>query len=288
MRLRSVPFLLPDKTHPFMPFLSVNGVRLHYTDEGSGRETLVFSHGVLWSGAMFEAQARAFGNRYRIIRYDHRGQGQSEAPRQGYDMDTLTDDAAAIIQQLVGKPVHFVGLSTGGFVGMRLAARRPELVRSLTLLETTCDPELPETRARYRLLNTLFFLFGPKPLTKPVMRLLFGQKFLNDPNRAEERCFWEAQLQANTRTVTRAVRGVIERSGIADELPHIICPTLVLVGTQDVATVPAKAERIAKFIGEASLQYLDGAGHSSSVEEPAQVNAALEAFLSRVQKPVNG
>lgn len=270
-----------------MPFLSVNGVRLHYTDEGSGPETIVFLHGLLWSGAMFEAQARAFGDRYRIIRYDHRGQGQSESPRQGYDMDTLTDDAAALIEQLVGKPVHFVGLSMGGFVGMRLAARRPELVRSLTLLETSCDPEPIENRSRYRLLNTLFFLFGPKPVTKPVMQLMFGQKFLNDPGRAEERRFWETQLQANARTVTRAVRGVIERNGIADELPHIICPALVLVGTQDIATVPAKAERIAKLIGEASLQYLEGAGHSSSVEEPAQVNAAIETFLSRVQKPVN-
>src|SRR5205823_2727516 len=125
-----------------VPMLAVNGVRLYYDDTGGSGEPIVFSHGLLWSGRMFEAQVAALRGRYRCITYDHRGQGRSDVPRaRSHDMETVTDDAASLIEALGAAPVHFVGLSMGGFVGMRLAARRPELLRSLVLLETSADPE---------------------------------------------------------------------------------------------------------------------------------------------------
>src|SRR3954452_757348 len=119
-----------------MPRLRVNNAELHYTDTGGGPETIVFAHGVLWDGRMFDAQVAALRDRYRCITFDFRGQGQSEVTASGYDMDTLAEDAAALIQTLGVAPCHFVGLSMGGFIGMRLAVRRPELIQSLMLLET--------------------------------------------------------------------------------------------------------------------------------------------------------
>ena len=71
---------------------------------------------------MWRFQVAAFRDRFRCVAWDHRGQGRSELTEGGYDMDTLADDAAALIAQLGIAPVHFVGLSMGGFVGMRLAA----------------------------------------------------------------------------------------------------------------------------------------------------------------------
>src|SRR5262249_22014148 len=112
-----------------MPRIVVNGANLHYEDTGPGREPIVFAHGLLWSGRMFEAQVAALKGRYRCITFDFRGQGQSEITRSGYDMDTLADDARALIEALGIAPCHFLGLSMGGFVAMRLAARRPELIR---------------------------------------------------------------------------------------------------------------------------------------------------------------
>ena len=89
---------------------------------------------------MFAAQVAEFSKQYRVIAYDHRGQGSSEVGGP-YDMDTVAADAAELIRTLVGGPVHFIGLSMGGFVGMRLAARHPELVKSLVLLETSANAE---------------------------------------------------------------------------------------------------------------------------------------------------
>src|SRR5690349_639574 len=124
-----------------MPHLKINGVNYYYEEHGSGKETIVFSHGLLWSGAMFAKQVAALKSRYRVITYDHRGQGQTEVTQGGYDMDTLTGDAVELIKALNAAPCHFAGLSMGGFVAMRLAIRHPELLKSVILMETSADPE---------------------------------------------------------------------------------------------------------------------------------------------------
>jgi pimeloyl-ACP methyl ester carboxylesterase len=137
-----------------MPIVEANGVKIYYQETGSGEETLVFSHGLLWSHHMFRAQVEYFKSKYRIIAYDHRGQGQSEY-RTPFDMDTLAEDAAALIKSLCDGPVHFAGLSMGGFIGMRLGARYPELIKSLILLETSANAEPVENHPKYKTLNGL-------------------------------------------------------------------------------------------------------------------------------------
>jgi pimeloyl-ACP methyl ester carboxylesterase len=195
-------------------------------------------------------------------------------------MDTLAEDAAALIEALDAAPCHFVGLSMGGFIGMRLAIRRPELLKSLVLLETSADPEPPESARQYRLLNFVARWFGLGLVAGRVMPIMFGEPFLTDPERADLRAAWRERLVANDKVgITRAVKGVVEREGVYDELGEITVPTLVVVGEEDVATPPPKAERIAARIPNAELVVLPRAGHTSTVEEPKAVNAALEAFL---------
>jgi pimeloyl-ACP methyl ester carboxylesterase len=93
-------------------------------------------------------------------------------------------------------------------------------------------------------------------------------------------------LIANDRIgVERALGGVIARAGVEDEIAKITAPTLVVVGDEDVATVPAKAERIRDLIPGAKLAVIPRAGHSSTIEEPDAVNAALASFLAEVAQP---
>ncbi|SDZ08353.1 alpha/beta fold hydrolase [Nitrosomonas sp. Nm33] len=266
-----------------MPKIQVNGAKLHYTDEGTGPETILFAHGLLWSGQMFEAQINALKDRYRCITFDFRGQGQSEITQDGYDMEILYRDVVRLIEVLGCAPCHFTGLSMGGFMGMRLAARRPELLRSLMLLGTSADPEPVENVPRYNRLNFVARWLGLRFVAAPVMRIMFGQTFLTDPNRAAQREEWEKHLIANHRIgVSRAVRGVIDRQGVYDEIGKITTPTLIMVGEEDVATVPAKAERIQARIAGSRLVRIPGAGHSSTIEEPEAVNMAIKAFLDKL------
>ena len=267
-----------------MPYADLNGARIHYTDTGGDGAAIVFSHGLLWSGEMFAAQVDHFSNLgFRCITFDHRGQGQSGVTDSGYDMDTLSEDAAQLIAHLGVAPCHFAGLSMGGFVGMRLAARHPRLLKSLILLETSADGEPEENGPKYRRLNFVARWIGLWAVAGQVMPIMFGQTFLNDPARAAERARWKAAMIANHRIgITRAVMGVVERAPILPELGKIDLPTLIVVGEEDVATVPEKSERMHAAIGGSELVRLPRAGHSSTIEEPLAVNAAMEAFLARV------
>lgn len=250
---------------------------MYYEDTGNGDEIIVFSHGLLWSGEMFHKQVDFFKDKYRVVTYDHRGQGRSEVTDSGYGMDQIYLDAVELIEKLKLGRVHFGGLSMGGFVAMRLAARRPDLVNSLILMETSALPE-PFT-FKYSILNTIVKLFGVKSVTGPVMKIMFGDKFLNDPDRKEEKEYWTKKLQSNKKTITKAVEGVIQRESVADELDAITCPVLVLVGDQDKATVVEKARYIHENIPQSKLVIIPGAGHSASIEEPEAYNEAIELFL---------
>jgi pimeloyl-ACP methyl ester carboxylesterase len=179
--------------------LEVNGAQDFDEDTGlpAGRpdaESVVFCHGVLFSGKSFHAQVERLRDRYRCVAVDFRGQGLSPAADSGYDMDTLTDDVVGIIDELGLGRVHFVGLSMGGFVGMRLAARHPELVRSLVLLDTSSGPEPKGNVPRYKLLAGIYTWFGIRPVRKPVEKILFGPTYLADPRAKAELDEWVEEL----------------------------------------------------------------------------------------------
>jgi 3-oxoadipate enol-lactonase len=260
-----------------MPMIHVNGAKIYYEEHGNGPETIVFAHSLLWSGRMFDNQVNALKSRYRCITFDFRGQGQSEVTDTGYDMDNLSKDAAALIEDLDCAPCHFLGLSMGGFVGMRLAIRRSDLIESLMLLETSADPEPAKNIGRYRLLNFIARWFG----LNLIMPIMFGKKFLNDPSRAELKTEWRQRMIANHRIgITKATKAVISRQEVYEKLDQITVPTLIIVGEQDFATPPEKAERMHARIQGSKLVVIPGAGHTSTIEEPDAVNAVIEEFLN--------
>jgi pimeloyl-ACP methyl ester carboxylesterase len=264
-----------------MPYLSLPSLNLYYEEIGSGPETLVFSHGLLWSHRMFEAQVVEFSKTYRVIAYDHRGQGKSEV-KGPYDMDTVAEDAAALIRNLVDGPVHFIGLSMGGFVGMRLAARHPELIKSLVLLETSANAEPLENLPQYKLLNGIVRWIGIiPPIANKVMKIMFAHSWLQDSANTTSIRRWKKELSSNKKSITGPVEGVIYRKGVEEELGNITCPTLVIVGDEDVATTPEKAAFIQKGIKGTTLELISGAGHSSCIEKPQEVNRLLKEWLKK-------
>ncbi len=264
-----------------MPHATVNGVRIFYEERGRGAETIVFSHGLLWSTALYEPQLEALAGEYRCIAWDHRGQGRSESPNErSHQIESCYHDALALLEHLHATPCHFVGLSMGGFVGMRIAARHPELLRSLSLLATASDPEPREHLPRYRTLNRVAGLLGIGVVAPKVMPIMFGQTFLTDPARSDERERWLAELRKNQRTITRAVNGVIERESVSDELGNIRCPVQILHGDEDAAISRVRARTTYERIAGSRFHAIPSAGHSMTVENPVAVNEALRNFLA--------
>jgi pimeloyl-ACP methyl ester carboxylesterase len=288
-----------------MPTRAVNGTELYFEDTGGSGPVVVFSHGLLMNHRMFAAQVAGLRGKFRCISYDHRGHGGSAAGvGRIISTEQTYQDAVALLEALgVGcgsgpavsrdaassnfaggrertGPVHFVGLSMGGFVGMRLAARRPDLVAKLVVLESSAEREPSENILKYKALGALARVVGVRPLVGAVTPILFGKTFLTDPSKKADLAHWKAELARNAPGVYRAANGVIEREAILAELPQIAAPTLVLVGEEDVATVPAKSERIAATIPGARLVTIPKAGHSSTVENPEFVTEQLAAFLA--------
>ncbi len=264
-----------------MPAIKVNGVTLHYEEHGSGEETIVFVHGLLMNHLMFDAQVEALKPKYRCIAFDLRGQGKSEVTDSGYDMDNLTMDTVGLIEALNCGPCHFVGLSMGGFIGMRLAIHHSRLLRSLSLLETSADPEPEENVTGYRLMAYIGRIFGFRPLAGRLSSILFGRDFLSDETQKETLAHWQQRIKCNHRAgSSRAAMGVIKREGVYQQLGQITTPTLIVVGDQDLATTPAKSRRLHDAIAHSKLVIIPGAGHSSSIEKPADVTRELKTFIS--------
>ncbi len=258
---------------------SINGCDLWIEDSGGTGVPILFLHGLLWSTRQFDSQIQVLRPHFRCVAYDHRGQGQSAVPpERAITIEQCYQDAVAVIETLRIGPCHVVGLSMGGFVGMRLAARRPDLVRTLVLLETSADAEPGENMSRYRRLNFMARWFGLRTVADKVMPLMFGKTFLHSAARAEERHVWRTHLINNRRDIWRAVNGVIEREPVTNELEKIRTPTLVLVGEEDVATVPAKAQAIVAAVRGARLMRIPNAGHTSTIEEPEYVNEVLTTW----------
>jgi len=271
-----------------MPTMTVGSVPLAYEDTGPppGRPdapTVLFGHGLLFSGWMFRAQVEALRGRYRCVTVDWRGQGDTPGVGGGYDMDSLTADAIALIRALGVEPVHWVGLSMGGFVGARIAARHGELLRSLVLLDTSAEREDPAKHGPYRRLAWALRLVGFWPIAGRLHSIMFSPAFLADPASEEILREWGRRLARGDRAaLRRAVLGVLDRPAIDGELAAIKVPTLVAVGADDRGTPPALARRLAAGIPGSELRVIDDCGHSSSLEQPAVVNELLTAFLGRV------
>jgi pimeloyl-ACP methyl ester carboxylesterase len=253
--------------------MNVNGAELYVEDTGGSGPTVVFSHGLLWSTKMWRFQIEALKSRFRCIAWDHRGQGRSQVTDSGYDMDTLTLDAAALIEKLGVQPVHFVGLSMGGFVGMRLGARRPDLLKTLTLVETAADGEPLYNLPKYKAMSFLSEIVGIGPFLPIVMKIMFGRSFLSDPAKSALREEMRSQLLAiDLRGMRRALDGVIFRKPFRE---RVKVRTLVVSGEEDRAVVPARSRRLFEAIPGARFASLPAAGHTSSIEQPEALTAAL-------------
>ncbi|MEK0442700.1 MAG: hypothetical protein RL403_1678 [Bacteroidota bacterium] len=113
------------------------------------------------------------------------------------------------------------------------------------------------------------------------MKIMFAHSWLQNSANRDSIRRWKKELSSNKKTITGPVEGVIYRKGVEEELGNISCPTLVIVGNEDVATTPEKAAFIHKGIRGSKLEIIPGAGHSSCIEKPQEVNRLLKEWLKK-------
>jgi pimeloyl-ACP methyl ester carboxylesterase len=264
-----------------MPILSVNDAELHYDDVGDGSETIVFIHGLMLASESYAAQRDAFRDRYRVVTFDLRGQGRSAKTTDRLDLDSLAEDTVALVEQLGLNTVHLVGFSMGSFIAMRIAARHPALVRSLTLIGPSADAEEPQNMPRYARLIRFVRWFGPRWIAPQMMRILFGDTYLKSSASDAERAQWLRYLKALPRELHRAAAASASRQAIGDELCRITAPTLVVSGSEDRPIHPERARAVHQGIAGSTFLPFARTGHAVMIERAAEFNERFGAFIQR-------
>jgi 3-oxoadipate enol-lactonase len=227
---------------------------------------------------MWDGVAERLQERYTVLRYDHRGHGQSPAPAGLYSMEMLADDAAAFIQSQTNEPVHFVGLSMGGMTAQALAVRHPALVRSITIANAASWYD-EAARAMWQARVQTVLAQGVGAIADGAMQRWFTPAFRADVTGGGAarvvalRQRLEDTAAAPYAASCDAVAGIDFRASNA----RIACPALVIAGTLDEATPLAMSEAIAASIPGARLATL-AAAHLSAVEQPQAFADLLEGF----------
>ena len=292
-----------------MPTVSVNGTTLYYRDNDKVTlPPLLCLHSLFLDGTMFDELAKAADDNYRVIRPDFRGQGRSAAatPKSAVvtsestaaisesaaatsdeiiDMDTLADDIEALMESLQLRNVDAVVQSMGGDVVLRLAARRPDLFRTLVLLGTSARGEPADQLAFVEgFLQAASETGFVGEHLDTLMAIMFSESFRNDPARADKVAYWRKQFAALPLALWPAMRGVVYRAGVVDSLPSISTPSLVISGAQDLVRPGEWADELAHGLPNVKHIRLPRVGHSVIVEAPERVIAEIMAFL---QSPVS-
>ncbi len=265
-----------------MSSIHVNNVKLYYQSVGNGTETIVFSHGYLMDNTMFNGQIDALKNKFKCISYDQRGHGKSEVTKEGYALDNLVKDAISLIEELNLGSVHFVGMSTGGFVGMRIALQRPDLLKSLVLMDTSAEDEDEKSLKQYNQLLWMIKNIGWFAVISKVFPLLFHSSFIQNDSKKEEKKKWKNIITGHSKKgVIPFGKGIFSRNSVLEKFSNITIPTAIMVGEFDVATPPDYAKRMASKIPDASFYTIPDAGHSAAVEKPVDVANAIQDFYSK-------
>ncbi len=271
-----------------MPEVSVNGTRLYYEEYGPrDRPALVFSHSLFFDHTMFQHQVERFSSGYRVVLYDHRGQGRSAAaPLEELDMDTLADDAAALIEELGLARCHFVGNSMGGFVAARLAARRPDLLLSAVVMGSSAEAE--GKVEDFGPLVAHLQQHGTREIIDTLMYIMFGDTSLAEPERKDLRERWRQYMLGLPATIGDAAHGVVYRDGVLPELVDARVPVLAVAGEEDHAYEPELSRHIAETAPGGRWVMVGRAGHSLAVERPETVNEHLAEHFSSTTVPGPG
>ncbi|SFA96729.1 3-oxoadipate enol-lactonase [Collimonas sp. OK607] len=257
---------------------------LHYTVRAprngkAPRHTVVLSHALGCDLTMWDELANLLAGDCRVITYDHRGHGSSEAPPGMYDMASLADDAAVLLRDLDTGPVVWVGLSMGGMVGQELTLRHPTLVSALVLANTTSSyPEAAREMWQQRIATVQ--AQGVETIGDAVMGRYFTEEFRG----------------GHGATVARFRRRVVSTDAVGyvgcchavgnvdttARLGAISVPTLVIAGELDQGTPIAMSQTLANGIPGAQLAVLKDASHLSCIEQPQAFCQAVRTFISNL------
>jgi 3-oxoadipate enol-lactonase len=224
---------------------------------------------------MWDRQVEGLSQDFRVIRYDTRGHGQTEATTGGYSLDLLVDDVVALLDTLGVPAVHFIGLSLGGMIGQLLGARAPHRLRSLTLCATFAQTSPDLWKQRIETVGRL----GLEPIIEPTLERWFTPYFRDrhDDVVKAARNMIRLTSAEGYMGCAAAIRDM-NLTGVAEE---ISAPTLLIAGAEDPSATPDMMFDLHKRISGSKFALLPDAAHVFTMEQPQAITEIIGSFLAR-------
>ena len=261
--------------------INTNGIETHYTIEGDG-PWLTMSHSLACNSSMWDEQAKLLSRRFKVLRYDTRGHGGTEATEGAYDFDLLTADVVALWDALGVACSHYVGLSLGGTTGLELAVRYPERVASLAACDCRCNAP-PEFAAAWEPRIATAQRDGTEALVEPTLQRWFTPEFRAKNSPVLEKV--ARMIRATSAAGYVGCAEALKRIDVERRLGEVRCPTLFLTGDKDPSAPPDLVRKWQGLVPDSRFAAIAGAAHITNIEQPEAFNAALDRFLGAVARP---
>jgi 3-oxoadipate enol-lactonase len=260
-----------------MSFIRVNGAVIHYRDEAArAARAVVFINALGSDLRIWDEVAAILSRDFRVIRYDKRGHGLSEAGPDRYDMADYARDLAGLLDAVGVARATIVGLSIGGLIAQDLYRQRPDLFAGLVLSDTAAkigddaswDARIASIEAG-----------GVEAVADGVLERWFTADFRT--RRADELVGWRTMLVRTPKQGYLAACGALKRADLRPYAGAIRIPTLCLVGDQDGSTPVDLVRETATMIEGARFEVIAGAGHIPGIEKPETTAALLARHAER-------
>lgn len=259
---------------------TINGLSV-FLEGNSKDKPIIFLHGFPYDHTMWKAQIDEFSKKYFCVTYDIRGLGESSVGDGQYTMESFVDDFETIINKLgLDKPV-LCGLSMGGYISFRALERMEDKFSAVILCDTRSEADNNEGKlkraASIKRINTE----GLAPFAKDFIATCFGDDYKkNQKDEFEKRITKSSDF--NPVGVKGSLLAMLGRNDTTEYLSKIKIPALVICGEYDALTPPALMKPLAEKINGAEFVVIKNSGHMSPIENPKEVNEAIEKFLGKL------
>ena len=264
--------------------ITINNLTVSYSDQGpADAPVIIFIHGFPLNKSMWDMQAEALKDNYRVIAYDIRGHGNSDPGIDEFFIELFVNDLWQFMEKLGIEKAILCGLSLGGYIALNAVLKYPDRFDSLILNDTQCIADTSEIKENRCLAITRIMNDGVEQYADEIIENLFApESFARKKN--EIIAVKEMIISTPKQSLCNTLRALAERKETCDRLPEISIPVLIMVGKEDKITPIAAARQMHEKILNSTLKIIQHAGHLSNLENPPEFNFQMVKFLERVGK----
>lgn len=264
--------------------LIVDNLKVSYTDEGpDNAPVIILIHGFPLNKSMWNKQVEVLIEKCRVIAYDVRGHGSSEAGTDDFSVELFANDLIALMDSLKIESATLCGLSMGGYIALNAIENYPKRFDALILCDTSCAADSSEAKEKRLMAIESIDRYGVEQYANESLKNLFAaESFVTN----RETILWVKEMITETpvKTFSNTLIALAERKEACDNLYKIEVPVLILVGNEDSITPPYMAMFMQNNIRGSQFHIVEHAGHLCNIENDYEFNNHLLNFIFSVNQ----